>query len=143
MSKFKLRKTLILVLSVLLTFTCYAQDIISPRENIVWAQMSFNSSSLLINEWKKKISKEKNNSSKKIEELERKIKDENLWLQDMQSILDGKLPSGEGINLHRLAAQQAISNYSKNDPVYCNLKNVLRIYDRLEKAKPIGSYSCE
>ena len=117
-----------------------------PQENIVWARMSVGSSALLISEWEKKINKEKekeNPSLDEIKDIEKMIEGEKLWLQDMQSILDGKKLSGKGIAIHRKSAQQQIINFPEDHPVYCNLKNVLRIYDRLEEGEPIGSYSCK
>lgn len=144
---FKIKSNVFLFILILITSVSgNAEDMVHPHQNITWAEVSVRSTNRLINEWKQRISDENekgNPSLDNIKELERSIKEAKFWLQDMQSILDGKKPSGKGIALHRQTAQQQIAKYQEGHPVYCNYKNLIRIYDHLEKGEPIGSYSCK
>lgn len=142
MNKHSKTFALVFVLSI----SCATADIVDPQQNIVFAQMTLNSSPLLIEVWEKEIeqgAKSGTLSEEEREALETKIKNEKQYMRDMQSVIKGDIPSGEGIEIREQSAQQQIRNSEVGSPVYCNLKNLLRIYDRLKRGEPIGSYSCE
>lgn len=139
------KRYIFLIILVFVLSACTAEDLKQPSENKVWARMAINSSPSTIKYWEDQIEKKKklgNKSEEEILKLKNKIRDENIWIKDMQAILDDKKPSGEGIELHRKMQQKILKRATVDTPSYCNIKNVLRIYDRLESGEPLGEYSC-